>query len=139
MRAVKDPRAERAHHIDIHAGARVRMRRKALKISQQELAKHLNLTFQQVQKYERGSNRISASKLFEIAQVLQVPVAFFFEGFPQEGVKPTTHLSPQAAVHEFLRTAEAIDLGTAFLGIQSPEQRRRVLDLMRAMASEPVA
>ena len=139
MRAVKDPRAERAHHIDIHAGARVRMRRKALKISQQELAKHLNLTFQQVQKYERGSNRISASKLFEIAQVLQVPVAFFFEGYPQEGVKTATNLSPQAAVHEFLRTAEAIDLGTAFLGIQSPEQRRRVIDLMRAMASDPVA
>ena len=137
MRTVKDPRAERAHHIDIHAGARVRMRRKALKISQQELAKHLNLTFQQVQKYERGSNRISASKLFEIAQVLQVPVAFFFEGYPQEGATTPGQTNPQATVHEFLHSAEAINLGTAFLGIQSPEQRRRILDLMRAMASEP--
>ena len=139
MRTVKDPRAERAHHIDIHAGARVRLRRKALKISQQELAKHLNLTFQQVQKYERGSNRISASKLFEIAQVLQVPVAFFFEGYPQSDAAPSTPVSPQAAVHEFLHTAEAMDLGTAFLGIQSSEQRRRVLDLMRAMAGEAQA
>ncbi len=136
MRTVKDPRAERAHHIDVHAGTRVRLRRKALKISQQELAKHLNLTFQQVQKYERGSNRISASKLFEIAQVLQVPVAYFFEGYHQEGATAPAHTSPQAAVHEFLRSAEAIDLGTAFLGIQSPEQRRRILDLMRAMATE---
>ncbi len=136
MRTVKDPRAERAHHIDVHAGTRVRLRRKALKISQQELAKHLNLTFQQVQKYERGSNRISASKLYEIAQVLQVPVAYFFEGYHQEGATAPTHASPQAAVHEFLRSAEAIDLGTAFLGIQSPEQRRRILDLMRAMATE---
>jgi len=135
MRTVKDPRAERAHHIDIHAGSRVRARRKALKISQQELAKHLNLTFQQVQKYERGSNRISASKLFEIAQVLQVPVAYFFEGYQTDGVTPLTPASPQAEVHEFLRTAEAMDLGTAFLGIQSPEQRRRILDLMRALAA----
>ena len=135
MRTVKDPRAERAHHIDVHAGTRVRLRRKALKISQQELAKHLNLTFQQVQKYERGSNRISASKLFEIAQVLQVPVAYFFEGYQVDGATPQSPASPQAEVHEFLRTAEAMDLGTAFLGIQSPEQRRRILDLMRAMAT----
>jgi len=136
MRTVKDPRAQRAHHIDIHVGARVRTRRKALKISQQELAGHLNLTFQQVQKYERGSNRISASKLFEIAQVLQVPVAFFFEGYHAEGAPAVDHADPQATVHDFLRSAEAIDLGTAFLGIQSPEQRRRVLDLMRAMGSQ---
>jgi transcriptional regulator with XRE-family HTH domain len=135
MRTVTDPRAQRAHHIDIHVGTRVRTRRKALKISQQELAGHLSLTFQQVQKYERGSNRISASKLFEIAQVLQVPVAYFFEGYHQEGLA-TTQDSPQAEVHEFLRSAEAMDLGTAFLGIQSSEQRRRVLDLMRAMAAE---
>ncbi len=136
MRTVKDPRAQRAHHIDIHVGARVRTRRKALKISQQELAGHLNLTFQQVQKYERGSNRISASKLFEIAQVLQVPVAFFFEGYHAEGTQTVDHANPQAAVHDFLRSAEAIDLGMAFLGIQSPEQRRRVLDLMRAMGTQ---
>ena len=134
MRTVTDPRAQRAHHIDIHVGTRVRVRRKALKISQQELAGHLSLTFQQVQKYERGSNRISASKLFEIAQVLQVPVAYFFEGYHNEAAATSTPANPQAEVHEFLRSAEAMDLGTAFLGIQSVEQRRRVLDLMRAMA-----
>ena len=134
MRTVTDPRAQRAHHIDIHVGTRVRARRKALKISQQELAGHLSLTFQQVQKYERGSNRISASKLFEIAQVLQVPVAYFFEGYHQEGAEAAPFAGPQAEVHEFLRSAEAMDLGTAYLGIQSSEQRRRVLDLMRAMA-----
>ena len=82
MRTVKDPRAQRAHHIDIHVGARVRTRRTALKISQQELAGHLNLTFQQVQKYERGANRISASKLYGIAKVFKVKVETFFEGLP---------------------------------------------------------
>ncbi len=136
MRTVKDPRAERAHHVDIHVGARVRARRKALKVSQQELAGHLAITFQQVQKYERGSNRISASKLFEIAQVLQVPVAFFFEGYHQDKPEGAASQDPQAAVHEFMHTAEALDLGSAFLGIRSPEQRRRVLDLMRAMAKD---
>jgi len=121
--------------IDIEVGARIRVRRKFLSLSQSALAEALGLTFQQVQKYERGSNRISASKLFEIAQVLQVPVAYFFEGYQTDGVTPLTPASPQAEVHEFLRTAEAMDLGTAFLGIQSPEQRRRILDLMRAMAA----
>ncbi len=87
MRTVKDPRAERAHHIDIHAGTRVRTRRKALKISQQELAKHLNLTFQQVQKYERGSNRISCARLWLLAKALEAPVGSFFDGLDDDTVE----------------------------------------------------
>src|ERR1700740_3260585 len=73
--------------IDVHVGLQVRLRRKELKISQEKLAETLGLTFQQVQKYERGTNRISASKLFEIARSLRVSIAWFFEGLgdPQEG------------------------------------------------------
>ncbi len=136
MRTITDPRAERAHRVDVHVGARVRSRRKSLGLSQQELARHLNLTFQQVQKYERGSNRISASKLFEIALVLQMPVAFFFEGYVREGDTDTLPDTPQAQVHSFLKSEEAVDLGAAYLAIPTPEQRRRVLDLMRAMGHE---
>ena len=134
MRTVTNARIERAHGVDIHVGERVRLRRKALKMSQQELAKHLNLTFQQVQKYERGSNRISASKLYEIGQVLQVPIAFFFEGYRDD--EAILH-GPGAIVpvQEFLHSREAIDLGTAYLGITSSAQRQRVLDLMRVMGA----
>ncbi len=135
MRTVKDARVERAHGVDVHVGARVRLRRKALKMSQQELAKHLNLTFQQVQKYERGSNRISASKLYEIANVLQVPIAFFFEGYHDDRT-PLQPIGPGAPVQEFLHSMEAIDLGHAYLAIASSAQRQHVLDLMRSMGAD---
>ena len=135
MRTITDARIERAHGVDIHVGERVRLRRKALKMSQQELAKHLNLTFQQVQKYERGSNRISASKLYEIGQVLQVPIAFFFEGYHDIRTAPEAR-GPAAPVHDFLHSLEAIDLGTAYLAIPSVHQRQRVLDLMRVMGTD---
>ena len=135
MRTITDARIERAHGVDIHVGERVRLRRKALKISQQDLAKHLTITFQQVQKYERGSNRISASKLYEIAQVLQVPVAFFFEGYQGDAATLPTS-GADVPVQEFLHSREAIDLGTAYLGITSSAQRQRVLDLMRVMGAD---
>ena len=133
MRELKDPRIEQAHAVDRYVGARVRERRKALKLSQIHLAMKLGLTFQQVQKYERGANRISASKLYEIGQALQVPIAWFFEGYA--GPEVAAPGSPANDVHAFLRTGEAIDLGEAFLAIPSREQQRRVLDLMRAMGS----
>ncbi len=133
MRELKDPRIEQAHAVDRYVGARVRERRKALKLSQIHLAMKLGLTFQQVQKYERGSNRISASKLFEIGVVLQTPVSWFFDGYPGTGIEPPA--SAANDVHAFLSTGEAIDLGEAFLAIPSPEQRRRLIDLMRSMGS----
>jgi transcriptional regulator with XRE-family HTH domain len=133
MREIKDPRIEQAHAVDRYVGARVRERRKALKLSQIHLASRLGLTFQQVQKYERGSNRISASKLFEIGVVLQTPVSWFFEGYAGTGIELPA--SPANDVHAFLSTGAAIDLGEAFLAIPSQEQRRRLIDLMRAMGS----
>ncbi len=135
MRPTNDPRLERAHGVDVHVGTRVRQRRKALGVSQMKLAEHLNLTFQQVQKYERGSNRISASKLFEIGLALNVPISYFFESYHGNPSVPRTS-GPEAELHEFLTSAEAIDLGTAFLALPNDTQRRRVVDLMRAMSIE---
>jgi transcriptional regulator with XRE-family HTH domain len=120
---------------DLHVGGRVRMRRKFLGISQSELAEQIKLTFQQVQKYERGSNRISASKLFEISRVLKVPVAYFFEGYGEApAVEGFGDVSSEQYVHGFLMTTEGIELAEAFPRIKSPGVRRKVMDLVRALA-----
>jgi len=110
------------------------MRRKMLGISQERLAEALGLTFQQVQKYERGANRISASKLFEIGRFLSTPVSYFFEGL-SEGVRAEDDHGEQT-VHDFLMTAEGLELASAFPRIVNPKLRRRVLDLVRTMAEE---
>jgi transcriptional regulator with XRE-family HTH domain len=122
-----------AHEIDVHVGARVRDRRKALGLSQIRLGLHLNLSFQQVQKYERGHNRISASKLYEIAQFLKVPMGFFFEGLPAD--QPAIVDFAQA-VYAFLHSTDGLALGEAFLRLPSDAQRQRILDLMKAMADD---
>ncbi len=125
------------HPIDLHVGNRVRARRKSLNISQTELATGLGLTFQQVQKYERGLNRISASKLFEISRALKAPIAFFFEGYdgPAVGEAPETTSSEQA-VSQFLATAEGLELAECFTRLPSPGLRRSLLDLARAMTAD---
>lgn len=84
--------------VDVHVGSRIRLRRKTLEISQEALAEHLQLTFQQVQKYERGANRVSASKLYDIAAALRTPIAWFFEGLPApEDSLPSRPTAGQAA------------------------------------------
>lgn len=120
--------------IDLHVGARVRMRRKFLGVSQEKLADALGLTFQQVQKYERGANRISASKLFEIARYLQAPVAYFFEGLSEQtAMEGFSESQPEQFVHGFLMTPEGIELASLFPKLP-PRYRRRVLELVRTMA-----
>lgn len=119
------------HPIDLRVGQRVRDRRKALGITQDRLAQALDLTFQQVQKYERGVNRMSASKLFEAAQVLDVPVNWFFDGGTvpdRPGVE--SGRPPQS---ESLSTRETRDLLGAYLKLE-PKLRRQVLDLVKSMA-----
>jgi transcriptional regulator with XRE-family HTH domain len=120
-----------AHPVDRHVGVRVRLRRKSLGLSQDKLADALGLTFQQVQKYERGANRISASKLWEIARILQTPVAWFYEGLPQEdgGV-----FSPAQVGDGFLASNEGLDLARAFPHIRDSRTRRKILELVRALA-----
>jgi transcriptional regulator with XRE-family HTH domain len=123
---------------DKHVGSRVRMRRMMLSMSQEKLGDALGLTFQQVQKYEKGTNRIGASRLQQISHILQVPVAFFFEGAPSpaghtDGVREAP--SP-AYVADFLATSDGLALTRAFTRIKEPKLRRRIVDLVEAIAGE---
>lgn len=132
MATASDTRAKSAHGVDTHVGRRVRELRKALRLSQQDLARHLDLTFQQVQKYERGLNRISASKLYEIAQVLRVPVAYFFDGYDADEAA-SSGIGLQSEVNAFLQTAEGVELAHSFLGLRSSDLRKTIMQLLQAM------
>ena len=129
--------------IDKHVGSRVRMRRVLLGMSQEKLGEALSLTFQQVQKYEKGTNRIGASRLQQISKSLNVPPAFFFEGAPafDEAIPDAfTHSvaaeSGSAYVVDFISTMEGLNLNRAFARIKDPKVRKRVVDLIVAIAGE---
>ena len=125
--------------VDVHVGGRIRMRRRVMGLSQEMLADALQLTFQQVQKYERGSNRVSASKLFGTAHVLQVPVSYFFEGLPQPGRAQGEAASAEeveGAIRTFLATSEGLELARRFPSIPRRQLRRQVLELVRALSNE---
>ncbi|WP_309604452.1 helix-turn-helix transcriptional regulator [Phenylobacterium sp.] len=122
--------------VDRHVGLRIRMRRKELGISQEKLAESIGLTFQQVQKYERATNRVSASKLWETARALSTGIAYFYEGLSDAVEAPGSNL-PRASMQDFLMTPEGIELAAIFPKIPRGKVRRRVLDLVRAMAGEP--
>ena len=124
---------------DRHVGARVRMRRMMLGMSQEKLGDALGLTFQQVQKYEKGANRIGASRLQQIAHILQVPVSFFFDGAPSvPGYQPTglAEAPSPAYVSDFLATSDGLALTKAFMGIKNAKLRRRIVDLVEQIAGE---
>jgi transcriptional regulator with XRE-family HTH domain len=124
---------------DKHVGARVRMRRMMLGMSQEKLGDALGLTFQQVQKYEKGTNRIGASRLQQISQILQVPVSFFFEGAPSAvtiGRHEGTGEAPSPAyVSDFLATSDGLALTKAFMRIEDSKLRRRIVDLVEQIAT----
>ena len=109
-------------------------------MSQEKLGEQLKLTFQQVQKYEKGSNRIGASRLFQISQILGVPVQFFYDDMGSGHGRPTVNGfaedAPQENLMEFVSTPEGVSLNRAFSRITDPQLRRRVLDLVRALAGE---
>lgn len=121
--------------VDVHVGARVRMRRMLIGMSQEKLGESLGLTFQQVQKYEKGSNRIGASRLYQIGTVLGVPIDFFFEGLERDG--QADGAAPAHFDTELLSSAEGIQLNSAFFAISDPRLRKRILDLVKALAGEP--
>lgn len=122
--------------IDVHVGARVRLRRMMIGMSQEKLGDALGITFQQIQKYEKGTNRIGASRLQHAARVLKVPVSFFFEDAP--GAVPGVTNSPNASyVVDFLSSPEGVQLNKAFIRIKDAKLRRKVIELVRAMAGEP--
>ena len=122
--------------IDIHVGSRVRLRRMMLGMSQEKLGTQLGITFQQIQKYEKGTNRIGASRLQHISTVLSVPVAFFFEDAPATpGASPGLSESASSNyVVNFLSSSEGIQLNKAFVRVRDPKLRRRIIDLVRAVA-----
>jgi transcriptional regulator with XRE-family HTH domain len=123
--------------IDKHVGGRVRMRRLMVSMSQEKLGERLGLTFQQVQKYEKGMNRIGASRLQHICEILGVPVSFFFEGAPAHApVGGVAEPEQPGIVSEFLNTSEGLTLNRAFLKIKDARTRRRVVDLVAAIAGE---
>jgi transcriptional regulator with XRE-family HTH domain len=125
---------------DKHVGSRVRMRRMMLSMSQEKLGDALGLTFQQVQKYEKGTNRIGASRLQQISHILQVPVEFFFEGAPSAsgGARPEgmAEAPSPAYVSDFLATSDGLALTKAFTQIKNPKLRRRIVDLVEQIAAE---
>ena len=124
--------------IDRHVGTRVRMRRMMLAMSQTDLGDALGLTFQQVQKYEKGTNRVGASRLQHISQILQVPVAFFFEGAPHQPGQPKgLGAAPSPAyVFDFLATSDGLALTKAFMRIKESKLRRRIVDLVEEIAED---
>ena len=134
--------SRRANPLDVHVGTRVRLRRMLLGMSQEKLGEHLGLTFQQVQKYEKGVNRIGASRLFELAKVLGVPIQFFYDEAP-----PGTHSHAQPVmgfadqpgesyVVEFLGSRDGMELNKAFARIKDQRVRRTIVDLVRSLAGE---
>ena len=126
--------------VDVHVGTRVRLRRILLGISQEKLGEQLGLTFQQVQKYEKGSNRISASRLYQISQILQVSVQFFFDDMPHDGPESNSpgmsNGCDQSGVLDFLNSSEGLQLNKAFAEIRDPTVRRKLVELLKILAEQ---
>lgn len=138
--------SRRANPIDLHVGSRVRLRRMLLGMSQEKLAEHLRLTFQQVQKYEKGINRIGASRLFDLAKVLGVPVQFFYDDAPVRIAGPRganksgfTERSADNNLVDFIHSREGIELTKAFMRIRDQKVRRSIVDLVRALSDDELA
>ncbi len=125
------------HPIDLHVGRRLRQRRRLLGLTQQKLAEAVSIRFQQIQKYESGANRISASRLWSLAQALDVPVSYFFDGL-QEGSDVAGAVNGAhhgKAPVDAMQSKDTIDLVRAFYSLND-EPRRRLLDLAKAMSGD---
>jgi len=122
------------NYIDVHVGSRIRMRRQLISMSQEKLGELLGITFQQVQKYEKGSNRISASRLFYAAKILGVPVQAFFEDLPgTEGDSGFNESSEQSSVMSSMMNAEGIKLAKAFRDADNTNKRKLIATLARCI------
>ena len=125
---------KQANPIDIQVGNRVRIRRMLIGMSQERLGDLLGLTFQQVQKYEKGVNRIGAGRLFEVSRILNVPVDFFYEGV-NDAAQGANEIDG-APVMDFVSSGEGLQLSLAFMKIKDAKVRKRVLDLVKSLAEE---
>lgn len=121
--------------VDQHIGARIRLRRLTSNLSQECLAEMLNVTFQQIQKYEKGVNRVAASRLWDLAQALEVPVSYFFEGLEGGlGARDMAKAYGDAPVFDLIASPDGAQLAAAYATIDSPRVRRGLLDLMHALS-----
>jgi transcriptional regulator with XRE-family HTH domain len=143
------------HPVDIYVGKRLRMRRTMLAMSQEALGRAIGVTFQQIQKYERGVNRMGSSRLFDFARILNVPVAFFFEGYEESQTEQTATATAMAAnsvaypglndsaepdfEHERLTSRETLELMRAYHRISDNKTRKRIAELIKTMAGEKAA
>lgn len=128
------------NYIDVHVGSRIRVRRQLINMSQERLGELLGITFQQVQKYEKGTNRVGASRLQQIAEILQVPVSFMFDGGP--GGQPADapgfgEAASPGYVSDFLATADGLALTKAFMRIQDAKLRRSIVELVERIVAQP--
>lgn len=125
--------------IDVHVGSRIRLRRNMLGLSQEKLGESLGITFQQIQKYEKGTNRVGASRLQAISSVLNVPVSFFFEDAPGSIASTQAGFAEDneaTYVVDFLSSNEGVQLTRAFTKIADPKVRRKIIDLVKSLAAE---
>ena len=142
------PPESRPSPVDVHVGARIRLRRTLMGMSQERLGDALGLTFQQVQKYERGVNRVGASRLFDLSRILDVPISFFYDNMA--GAQPGSTPQTQSAVHGFAESQEGfgggddnmtkretLELVRAYYRISDPTVRKRMFELIKSMGSTP--
>ena len=123
--------------IDVHVGSRIRLRRNMLGLSQEKLGENLGITFQQIQKYEKGTNRVGASRLQAISAILNVPVSFFFEDAPGSSYQAGFAEDNEATyVVDFLNSNEGVQLTRAFTKISDPKVRRKIIDLVKSLAAD---
>lgn len=137
MTSMHAPRA--ANNVDAYVGARIRERRQTLKISQEVLGNLLGVTFQQIQKYERGTNRVGAGRLWKLAKVLKVPVGFFYDGLEARGFDTELSVAETEQpplYYEFQKTPDGIALMDAVSRISNDAVRKRILELARSLADE---
>lgn len=129
---------KRPNPVDVHVGARIRLRRNMIGLSQEKLGESLGITFQQIQKYEKGMNRVGASRLQAIGNILNVPVTFFFDDMPGQSdkLKGFDEESETTYVVGFLNSSEGIQLARAFAKITDAKIRRKILDLVRTLGHE---
>jgi transcriptional regulator with XRE-family HTH domain len=133
---------KRPHPVDVHVGSRVRMRRVLLGMSQEKLGENLGLTFQQVQKYEKGSNRIGASRLWEIARSLDVPISFFYDGLQASLNRNSAgfeEVDSQDFVLDFVHSSEGLQLIKCFVQISDSRVRRSLVQMVRALSGDEPA
>ena len=133
-----------AHPVDVHVGRRLRLRRTIMGLSQDSIGKAIGVTFQQIQKYERGINRMGASRIYDFAKALNVPVSYFFEGYGDDLGEPShaygmAESEAPAFEHEQISNRETMDVMRAYHKIKNPQVRKRIVDLIKSMAEESAA